>query len=134
MAINEVYNKAESLVVVVTGLTVKAGWPVAIGSTTPVLPGVAENDSYTGADSSVYATVKFNGVFRFDMALGSSSITPLVTLAGQTLSVGTPVYITTAGVLTTTATSNTLYGHAIRAKSATTAVAGNVAFIRLFGC
>jgi predicted RecA/RadA family phage recombinase len=133
MAFNEVYNKAESLVVVVTGLTVKSGWPVAIGSTTPVLGGVAEIDSYTGTDAAVYATVKFNGVFEFDMS-AASPITPLVTLAGQALSVGTPVYITTSGVLTTTSTSNTLFGHAIRAKSAITAVAANQALIRLYGC
>jgi len=129
MAINEVYNKAESLVLPVSGLTIKSGWPVVVGG----LYGVAEVDSYTGADASVYTTVKFNGAFSFDMS-AASPITPLVTLAGQALTVGQAVYITTGGVLTTTASTNTLFGHAIRAKSATTAVVGNKALIRIFGC
>lgn len=129
MAINEVYTEAESLVLPV-GSTIKSGWPVAVGG----LYGVALLDAYQSADSNYYTTVKFNGVFRFDMSLGGSSITPLVTLAGQALTVGQLVYITSAGVLTTVATSNTLFGHAIRAKSATTAVAANEAYIRIFGC
>jgi predicted RecA/RadA family phage recombinase len=129
MAINEVYNKAESLVLPVSGLTIKSGWPVVVGG----LYGVAEVDSYTGVDAGVYTTVKFNGVFNFDMS-AASPITPLVTLAGQALTVGQAVYITTGGVLTTTVGTNILFGHAIRAKSATTAVAANEAFIRIFGC
>jgi predicted RecA/RadA family phage recombinase len=127
MAINEVYNKAESLVLPV-GSTIKSGWPVVVGT----LSGVAELDAYTGADAATYTTVKFNGAFRFDMS--GTAITPLATLQGQALTVGQAVYITSGGVLTTVATSNTLFGHAIRAKSATTAVAANEAFIRLFGC
>jgi predicted RecA/RadA family phage recombinase len=129
MAANEVYAEAESLVLPV-GSTIKSGWPVLVGG----LYGVALVDAYTGSDAGTYSTVKFCGVFRFDMSLGGSSIAPLVTLAGQALTVGQAVYITSAGVLTTTATSNTLFGHAIRAKSATTAVATNEAFIRIFGC
>jgi predicted RecA/RadA family phage recombinase len=129
MALNQVYNEAESLVLPV-GSTVKSGWPVIVGG----LYSVALVDAYTGSDAATYATVQFCGVYRFDMALGGSSIAPLVTLAGQALTVGQPVYITSAGVLTTTATSNTLFGHAIRAKSATTAVAANEAYIRIFGC
>lgn len=129
MALNEVYAEAESLVLPV-GSTIKSGWPVAVGG----LYGVALVDAAVAADSNYYTTVKFNGVFRFDMSAGSSSITPLVTLAGQALTVGQLVYITSAGVLTTVATSNTLFGHAIRAKSATTAVAANEAFIRIYGC
>lgn len=128
MAINEVYNKAESLVLPV-GSTIKSGWPVVVGT----LTGVAEVDAYTGSDSSTYATVKFNGAFRFDMS-AASPIAPLATLQGQSLTVGQAVYITSGGVLTTTSTSNTLFGHAIRAKSATTAVAANIAYIRLYGC
>ena len=129
MAINEVYNKAESLVLPVSGLTIKSGWPVVVGG----LYGVAEVDAYTGPDAAVYTTVKFNGAFQFDMS-AASPITPLVTLQGQALTVGQPVYITTGGVLTTTASTNILFGHAIRAKAATTAVAANKAFIRIFGC
>lgn len=128
MAINEVYNKAESLVLPV-GSTIKSGWPVIVGG----LYGVAEVDAYVGEDAATYTTVKFNGAFRFDLS-AASPITPLVTLQGQALTVGQPVYITSAGVLTTVATSNTLFGHAIRAKSATTAVAANEAFVRIFGC
>jgi predicted RecA/RadA family phage recombinase len=129
MAGNEVYSEAESLVLPV-GSTIKSGWPVNVGA----LYGVALVDAATGSDGNYYTTVKFCGVFRFDMSLGGSSITPLVTLAGQALTVGQAVYITSGGVLTTTATSNTLFGHAIRAKSATTAVAANEAYIRIFGC
>jgi predicted RecA/RadA family phage recombinase len=129
MAANEVYAEAESLVLPV-GSTIKSGLPVAVGG----LYGVALVDAYTGSDAATYSTVKFCGVFRFDMSAGSSSITPLVTLAGQALTAGQAVYITSAGVLTTTATSNILFGHAIRAKSATTAVVTNEAYIRIFGC
>jgi predicted RecA/RadA family phage recombinase len=129
MAANEVYNEAESLVLPVAS-TIKSGWPTIVGT----LYGVSLLDSYQGPDTNYYTTVKFCGVFRFDMALGSSSITPLVTLAGQALTIGQAVYITSAGVLTTVSTSNTLFGHAIRAKAATTAVVANEAFIRIFGC
>lgn len=128
MAANEVYSEAESLVLPV-GSTIKSGWPVAIGG----LYGVSLLDAYQAPDTNYYTTVKFCGVFRFDMS-GASPITPLVTLAGQALTLGQAVYITSAGVLTTTATSNILFGHAIRAKSATTAVAANEAYIRIFGC
>jgi predicted RecA/RadA family phage recombinase len=128
MAFNEVYNKAESLVLPV-GSTIKSGWPVVVGG----LYGVAELDAYTGPDAATYTTVKFNGAFQFDMS-AASPIAPLATLQGQALTVGQAVYITSAGVLTTTASTNILFGHAIRAKSATTAVAANEAFIRIFGC
>lgn len=129
MAANKVYQEAESLVLPVAS-TIKSGWPVAIGG----LYGVALLDAYQGVDSAYYTTVDFCGAFRFDMTLGSGSITPLVTLAGQALTVGQAVYITSAGVLTTVNTSNILFGHALRAKTATTAVAGNEALIRIFGC
>lgn len=131
MAINEVYNKAESLVLGYgsTDPSVKSGFPTIVGT----LCGVAETDSAKAADNNYYATVKFNGVFRFDMS-ASSPGTSLDTLKGLQLTIGQAVYITSAGVLNTTATSNTLFGHAIRAKTATTAVAANEAFIRLYGC
>jgi predicted RecA/RadA family phage recombinase len=128
MAANEVYAEAESLVLPVAS-TIKSGWPVVIGG----LYGVALVDSAAGSDANYYTTVKFCGVFRFDIS-AASPIAPLATLQGQALTVGQPVYITSGGVLTTTATSNTLFGHAIRAKSATTAVAANEAYIRIFGC
>jgi len=128
MAINEVYNKAESLELQV-GSTIKSGWPVVVGT----LSGVAEMDAAQASDTNHYTTVKFNGAFRFDMT-GATPIAPLATLQGQALTLGQAVYITSGGVLTTTVGTNTLFGHAIRAKTATTAVAGNVAFIRLYGC
>lgn len=129
MAANEIYDEAESLVLPVAS-TIKSGWPVAVGA----LYGVALVDAAAGSDGSYYTTVKFCGGFRFDMALGSGSITPLVTLAGQALTVGQAIYITSAGVLTTVSTSNVLFGHALRAKTATTAVVANEAFVRIFGC
>ena len=112
MAANEVYAEAESLVLPVAS-TVKSGDAVIVGG----LYGVALVDAYQGSDAAYYATVKFCGVFRFQLAF--------------TLTVGQPVYITSAGVLTATATSNTLFGHAIKAK--TGATAGD-AWVRIFGC
>ena len=112
MAANEVYEDGDSLVLPVAN-TVVSGQPVIIGS----LYGVALKDAYAGEDGAYYTTVKFCGVFRLTVAF--------------TLTVGQAVYITSAGALTTTATSNTLFGHAIKAKASATS---GESWIRIFGC
>lgn len=112
MAANEVYADADSLVLPVAS-TVVSGQAVIVGG----LYGVALKNAVLGEDGNYYTTVKFCGVFR-------------LTFTG-TLTVGAPVYITSAGALTATATSNTLFGHAIKAKAASGA---GDAWIRIFGC
>jgi len=109
MALNEIYNDANSLVFPVAS-TVKSGNLVQVGQ----IVGVAENDAVTGEDGNTYATLKLNGVFE------------LSTLVAVT--VGAAMYVTSAGVVTTVATSNKAIGHAIKAK--TTTVAGPV-YVRL---
>lgn len=109
MALNEIYNDANSLVFPVAS-TVKSGNLVQVGQ----VIGVAENDAVLGEDGNYYATLKLNGVFE------------LSTLVAVT--VGAPMYVTSAGVVTTVATSNKAIGHAIKAK--TTTVAGPV-YVRL---
>lgn len=112
MAANEVYAEAESLVLPVAN-TVVSGQAVIVGG----LYGVALKDAYAGEDGNYYTTVKFCGVFRFQLAF--------------TLTVGQPVYITSAGALTATASGNTLFGHAIKPK---TGAASGDAWVRIFGC
>lgn len=112
MAANEVYAVADSLVLPVAS-TVKSGDAVIVGG----LYGVALVDAAAGADANYYTTVKFSGVYRFASFSG-------------TLTVGQAVYITSAGALTTTASGNTLFGHAIKAKSAS---AAGEAWVRIFG-
>ena len=112
MAANEVYTEAESLVLPVAS-SVVSGQAVIVGG----LYGVALKDAYQGEDAAYYTTVKFCGVFRLAFT--------------GTLTVGQPVYITSAGALTATATSNTLFGHAIKPKTASGA---GDAWIRIFGC
>lgn len=99
MAANEVYAQAESLVLPVAS-TVKSGDPLLIGA----IKGVALKDAYAGEDGNYYTTVKFVGVFR-------------LTVTG-TLTVGAAVYITSGGALNTTSAGNTLYGYAIKPKTA----------------
>jgi predicted RecA/RadA family phage recombinase len=112
MAANEVYEDGDSLVLPVAN-TVVSGQAVIIGG----LYGVALKDATAGSDGNYYTTVKFCGVFRLSIA--------------SALTVGQPIYITSAGALTTTATSNTLFGHAIKAKVGSSA---GDAWIRIFGC
>lgn len=102
MALNEIYNDANSLVFPVAS-TVKSGNLVQVGQ----VVGVAENDAVQGEDGNWYATLKLNGVFE------------LSTLVAVT--VGAPMYVTSAGVVTTVSTSNKAIGHAIKAKTTTTA-------------
>ena len=102
MAANEVYADADSLVLPVAS-TVLSGAAVIVGS----LTGVALKDATIGEDGNYYTTVKFEGVFRLSVT--------------GTLTVGLPVYITSAGALNVTASGNTLFGYAIKPKSASTA-------------
>lgn len=109
MALNEIYTNGNELVLPVAS-TVNSGDLVQVGQ----LIGVAQNDAVTGEDGNTYATIKMNGVFK------------LSTLVAVT--VGQAVYVTSAGVVNVTSTSNKFIGHAIQAK--TTSVAGPV-YVRL---
>lgn len=108
MANNEIYAVADSLVFPVAS-TVKSGDLVQVGQ----VIGVAERDAKVGENGSYYTTLKRSGVFE------------LSTLVAVT--VGANMYVTSAGVVTTTATSNKFIGHALKAK--TTTVAGLVPVI-----
>lgn len=102
MALNEIYAKADSLVYPVAS-TVKSGDLVQVGQ----VVGVAERDAKVGEDGNYYTTLKLSGVFEFS------------TLVAVT--VGANIYVTSAGVVTTVATSNKFIGHALKAKASTTA-------------
>lgn len=112
MALNEVYANGESLNYVVNE-NVESGDFVVLGG----IVGVAETDAVLGADGEHYATLRHIGVFR-----GTTS---------DSVTVGAPIYLASAATygtaLTTTAASNKLVGHAIKAKGA---VAGDV-FVRI---
>lgn len=98
MARNEVYRDGDRLALPVPDGTV-SGAPVLVGA----LPGVTQ----TGRAADGTATVWTSGAFRLDVA-------------GAVTTVGSPVYITSAGALTTTATGNTVFGHALATKGAGT--------------
>lgn len=93
---NEVIRPGTELSLPVPSGT-KSGEPVVVGG----LVGVAATDRGKGGNSSTNATVLLDGrVYLFDVD-------------GAIASVGTPIYITSSRTLTTTATSNTLYGHSV---------------------
>jgi predicted RecA/RadA family phage recombinase len=96
MALNEIYAVADSLVFPVAD-TVVSGDLVQVGQ----IVGVAEHDAKDGEDGNGYATLKLTGAFKFDTA--------------DTVSVGAKCYVTSAGAVTTTSTSNKFIGHAIKA-------------------
>ncbi len=102
MAINEIYAVADSLVYPVAS-TVEAGNLVQVGQ----VVGIAEHDAKQGEDGSYYATLKLSGVFELTTSVA--------------VTVGANLYVTSAGVVTTTATSNKFIGHALKAKTSTTA-------------
>ena len=84
---------------------VVAGDLVVFGAgTSTALVGVALTD----ADENDEATVQFDGSWRFEF-----------TTVGA-LAVGDPIYITGAGVLTQTSTSNFLVGNSLTALAGTT--------------
>lgn len=109
MALNEIYKVASELVLPVAD-TVVSGDIVQVGQ----LVGVAQQDAVTGEDGNTYTTLKFDGVFK----LTSSAA----------FAVGGNVYLTSAGVVNATASGNKFIGHAIKAKTTTTA--GDV-YVRL---
>jgi predicted RecA/RadA family phage recombinase len=109
MALNEIYSDANSLVFPVAS-TVKSGDLVQVGQ----VVGVAENDAVTGEDGDTYATLKLNGVFELATSVA--------------VTVGASMYVTSAGVVTTVATSNKFIGHALKAKAGTSA---GVCYVRL---
>jgi predicted RecA/RadA family phage recombinase len=109
MALNEIYKVASELVFPVAS-TVVSGDLVQVGQ----VVGVAQQDAVLGEDGNYYATLKLDGVFKFS------------TLVAVT--VGANVYVTSAGVINVTASGNKFIGHAIKAKTTTTA--GDV-YVRL---
>jgi predicted RecA/RadA family phage recombinase len=102
MALNEIYKDGNELVLPVAS-TVNSGDLVQVGA----LVGLAQLDAYAGENGSYYTTLKLNGVVK------------LSTLVAVT--VGAAVYVTSAGVINVTASGNKFIGHAVTAKSTTTA-------------
>lgn len=100
MATNEVYDRAENIVLPVPSGTV-SGDPVAVGA----LVGVCE----TSRDANGNATVRMVGGHTFPTA-------------DAVASAGIALYVTSTRTITTTATSNTLFGYSLAAKD----TAGNV--------
>lgn len=96
MALNEIYAVANSLSFPVAD-TVVSGDLVQVGQ----IVGIAEHDAKDKEDGNTYATLKLTGAFKLETA--------------DTVSVGAKVYVSSAGAVTTTATSNKLIGHAIKA-------------------
>lgn len=109
MALNETYTNGNELVFPVAS-TVKSGDLVQVGQ----IVGVAERDAKIGEDGNYYTTLKLNGVFKLTTSVA--------------VTVGQAVYVTSGGVINVTSTSNKFIGHAIKAK--TTSTAGDV-YVRL---
>lgn len=97
MATNEIFRDADHLYLPVISGSV-SGSPVLIGG----LKGVCQTDR----DSAGNATVWLKGAHEFTVAFATTAI-------------GDPIYITPAGALTATASTNALYGHALSIKGAT---------------
>lgn len=95
MALNEIYAVANSLSFPVAS-TVVSGDLVQVGQ----IVGIAEHDAKVKEDGNTYATLKLTGAFKLETA--------------DVATVGAKVYVTSLGVVTTTATSNKLIGHAIK--------------------
>lgn len=93
MALNEIFKIGKSISLPVPANT-KSGDPVRVG----VLNGVAIVDEGTGFNKDNWTSVDLFGGHLFEIN-GAGAAT-----------VGTAVYITSAGALTLTATSNKLYG------------------------
>jgi len=110
----EIYKDANELVFPVTS-AVTSGMLVQVGQ----VVGVAEKDAVKGEDGNYYTTLKLNGVFKLTTSV-AVTVGAAMYLAGGT-SAG-------AGTVTTTSTSNKFIGHAIKAK--TTSTAGDV-YVRL---
>ncbi|QAY69994.1 DUF2190 family protein [Xylanimonas protaetiae] len=102
MAKNITFRDVDSLTLPVPSGTL-SGAPVAVGG----IAGVA----LTSRDTAGNATV-----------LISPSHVAEVTTADAVASVGLAIYVTSAGVVTTTATSNTLLGYALATKGGTSGI------------
>lgn len=96
MALNEIYAVANSLSFPVAS-TVNSGDVVKVED----VVGIAEHDAKLKEDGNYYATLKLTGAFK-------------LTTANNNIAVGAKVYLTSAGAVTSTATSNKLIGHAIK--------------------
>lgn len=99
MALNQRYSNALHIALPVPSGTV-SGNPVQVGK----ISGVA----VTSRDENGRATVWLDGSWDIEVE-------------GAIANVGDPVYITSAGALTGTATGNTAWGTALATKTATTA-------------
>jgi len=99
MARNEVFRDADHLSLPVPDGT-KAGAPVIVGA----LVGVTQTAEGNGGNPEGYATVWTKGAHRLPVS------------SGGTLAIGAPVYITSGGSLSPTASGNTLFGYALEAK------------------
>lgn len=93
MALNEIFKIGKSISLPVPANT-KSGDPVRVG----VLNGVAIVDEGTGFNKDNWTSVDLFGGHLFEINNAGAA------------TVGTPVYITSAGALTLTAASNKLYG------------------------
>lgn len=92
MALNEIYKVASELVFPVAN-TVVSGDLVVVGG----IVGVAQADAVTGEDGNTYATLKLDGVFKFETE--------------DDFAAGDAAYVTSAGAVTATASGNKLIGH-----------------------
>jgi hypothetical protein len=112
VALNEIFKEGNHLSLPVPDGTV-AGKPLRIG----ILNVVTETDE--GG-----ATVVVNGITQITGGVGNADNFASVSLVGAweldvtgaVASVGAPIYITSANVLTATATGNFLFGSALRTK------------------
>ena len=93
MALNEIFKIGKSISLPVPANT-KSGDPVRVG----VLNGVAVVDEGTGFNKDNWTSVDLFGGHLVEITGGGAA------------TVGTAVYITSAGALTLTAASNKLYG------------------------
>lgn len=115
MAKNQVFKYVDTLSVPVKEGT-KSGDPVVLSAALGLV-GVAETDrgrdetdpitadtAYNGGNVNGYASVTLKGAYAFEV---TGAVAPL-----------DPVYITGAGTLTATATSNVRFGYALTTKAA----------------
>ena len=103
MAKNLVYKDGEQLKFYTNsspGSEIESGEPFVVGQ----IPAVAMADEENG-----YTVGRLVGVFE-------------LSVTGTVSAVGTPIYITSANALTTTAGSNVLFGYALETKSSGTGV------------
>jgi predicted RecA/RadA family phage recombinase len=95
---NEVYREGDAVSCPVPANTA-SGAPVLIGS----LPGVTACAEGTGGNPAGFASVWFEGAYRF-------------TVTGAVAGYGLPIYIAGDGTLTTTVGTNTVFGYSLGTK------------------